>query len=236
MIDTEVPAKARTVSGDVVDASPASRPERVNLTGRFVTVEPLAADLHGEDLWAVAGDPAADDSWEYLGYGPWSSKEEYFGWLRTQQASADPLFFAFRDNATRRAVGVGTLMRITPEARCIEVGHLWFSLELQRTPTATEAIYLLIRHSFELGYRRMEWKCNALNAPSRRAARRFGFTFEGIFYQHMISKGRNRDTAWYSILDSEWPALDTGFRTWLAPENFDESGRQRQALSAINQP
>ena len=230
MIDSELPARARNLSGDIVDTSPAPEPERVVHTGRFVTLEPLDADRHGDELWEVAGDPAADDSWTYLGYGPWNSKEEYISWIRTQQESIDPLFFAFRDNATGRAVGTGTLMRITPEARCIEVGHLWFSLKLQRTPAATEAIYLLIKHSFDLGYRRMEWKCNALNEPSRRAARRFGFTYEGTFYQHMFAKGRNRDTAWYSILDCEWPAIDAAFRVWLAPENFDENGVQRRAL------
>ncbi len=233
MIHSEVPARSRELSGEFVDTSPAPRPERITHTGRFVTLEPLDVDRHGDELWEVAGDPAADDSWTYLGYGPWASKAEYISWIRLQQESADPLFFAFRDNVSGRAVGTGTLMRITPEARSIEVGHLWFSLKLQRTPAASEAIYLLIKHAFDIGYRRMEWKCNALNEPSRRAARRFGFTYEGTFYQHMFSKGRNRDTAWYSILDSEWPTIDSGFQTWLAPENFDESGFQRLALGSL---
>jgi RimJ/RimL family protein N-acetyltransferase len=200
-----------------------------------VRLEPLDADTHGDELWAVAGDPAADPTWDYLPYGPWDSRDAYIDWLRSRQAADDPLFFAIRDRTRDTVVGVGTLMRITPEARSIEVGHLWFSPRLQRTPAATEAIYLLIRHAFDdLGYRRMEWKCNALNAASRRAAKRFGFTFEGIFYQAAIVKGRNRDTAWYSILDGEWPAIRANFEAWLSPENFDERGEQRRALAELN--
>ena len=200
-------------------------------------LEPLDATIHGDEMWAVAGDPAAARTWDYLGYGPWTDKEQYLDWLRTQQASDDPLFFAIRDMESGRAVGVGTFMRITPESQSIEIGHLWFSPRLQRTPAATEAIFLLLRHAFDdLGYRRMEWKCNALNAASRRAARRFGFTFEGIFYQAAIIKGRNRDTAWYSILDGEWPAIRANFEAWLSPENFDEQGNQRRALADLNAP
>lgn len=236
MIDEERPGRVRRLSrAPVVDSSPAPRPERIAHEGRFARLEPLDADAHGDELWAVAGDPAADSTWDYLPYGPWDSRDAYLGWLRARQAADDPLFFAIRDRAAGQAIGVGSLMRITPEARCIEVGHLWFSPRLQRTPAATEAIYLLIRHAFDdLGYRRMEWKCNALNAASRRAARRFGFTFEGIFYQHVIVKGRNRDTAWYSILDGEWPAIRANFETWLAPDNFDERGVQRRSLAELN--
>jgi len=205
--------------------------------GAFVRLEPLDATIHGDEMWAVAGDPAAARTWDYLGYGPWTDKEQYLDWLRTQQASDDPLFFAIRDMESGRAVGVGTFMRITPESQSIEIGHLWFSPRLQRTPAATEAIFLLLRHAFDdLGYRRMEWKCNALNAASRRAARRFGFTFEGIFYQAAIIKGRNRDTAWYSILDGEWPAIRANFEKWLAPDNFGESGEQRRSLAEMNAP
>lgn len=234
MIDTETPARARRLSGNqLADATPAPRPERIDHAGRYVRVEPLDAARHGSELWAGAGIPAADDSWAYLPYGPWQSEAEYRSWLTERQAAPDPLFFAFRDLHSGRAAGIGSLMRITPEARCIEVGHLWFSPALQRTPAATEAIFLLIDHAFDLGYRRMEWKCNALNEPSRRAARRFGFTFEGIFYQSMIVKGCNRDTAWYSILDGEWAGIRAAFQRWLASGNFDSEGKQLSALSAL---
>jgi RimJ/RimL family protein N-acetyltransferase len=236
VIDEERPARQRELSGDpIANPDPAPRPERVAHEGRFARLEPLDVGAHGDALWEVAGDSGADSSWDYLPYGPWSAKEEYLAWLAKQQASVDPLFFAIIDQTSDRAVGVGTFMRITPEARCIEIGHLWFSPRLQKTPTATYAIFLLLRHAFDdLGYRRMEWKCHAMNAASRRAARRFGFTFEGIFYQNVIVKGKNRDTAWYSILDGEWPAIRANFETWLAPENFDENGNQRAALADMN--
>jgi RimJ/RimL family protein N-acetyltransferase len=236
VIDQETPSRMRTLSQEpVADSSPSPRPERAPHQGAFVRLEPLDAKIHGDELWAVAGDPAAERTWDYLGYGPWTDKEQYFDWLRTQQASDDPLFFAIRNLASGKAAGVGTFMRITPEAQSIEIGHLWFSPRLQRTPAATEAIFLMLRHAFDdLGYRRMEWKCNALNAASRRAARRFGFTFEGIFYQAAIVKGRNRDTAWYSILDGEWPAIRVNFESWLSPDNFDEHGNQRRALADLN--
>lgn len=236
MIDREVPARQRMLSREpVADTGPAPRPQRIPHEGRFVRLEPLDADAHIDDLWAVAGDPAADSTWDLLGYGPWSSREQYRRWLDESQASTDPLFFAIRTRATGRVVGVEALMRIAAEARSIEIGNIWFSPVLQRTAAATEAVYLLIRHALDdLGYRRMEWKCNAMNAPSRRAASRFGFTFEGIFYQHAIVKGRNRDTAWYSILDGEWPAIRANFDTWLAPENFGERGEQRLSLADLN--
>jgi RimJ/RimL family protein N-acetyltransferase len=223
-------------SAAVSDSSPAARPARIPHDGRFARIEPLDADRHGDDLWVVARDPAAASTWDYLPYGPWESRDAYVAWLRERQAADDPLFFAIRDRATDRVVGVASIMRITPEARCIEVGHLWFSPRLQRTPVATEAIFLMLRHALDdLGYRRMEWKCHSLNAASRRAARRFGFTYEGIFYQHVIVKGRNRDTAWYSILDGEWPAIRENFESWLAPENFDEAGNQRRSLAELNE-
>jgi RimJ/RimL family protein N-acetyltransferase len=235
VIDQEQPSRIRQLSGEpLADASAAPRPERTELEGRYVRVEPLDVDRHGEELWRVAGDPAADSTWDYLGYGPWRSKDDYFAWVRVQQASPDPFFFAFRDRSSGMAVGVASLMRITPEARSIEIGHIWLSPVLQKTCAATEAIYLLIKYAMDgLGNRRMEWKCNALNAGSRRAARRYGFTFEGIFYQCVLVKGRNRDTAWYSILDSEWPAIRAGFEAWLDPANFDETGRQKIPLTSL---
>jgi RimJ/RimL family protein N-acetyltransferase len=236
VIDDERPARQRVLSRDEVpDSSPAPRPQRIPHEGRFARLEPLDAEVHIDDLWDVAGDSAADQTWDYLPYGPWDSRDTYKTWLRERQAAADPLFFAIRERASDRVIGLGSIMRITPEARCIEVGHIWFSPRLQRTPTATEAIFLMIRHCMDdLGYRRMEWKCHAMNAASRRAARRFGFTFEGIFYQNVIVKGRNRDTAWYSILDGEWPAIRANFDAWLSPDNFDEVGAQRRSLAEMN--
>jgi RimJ/RimL family protein N-acetyltransferase len=236
VIDQEQPLRRRALSGELLqDTSPAQRPQRIIHEGRYVRLEPIDPSVHVDELWEVAGDPAVDATWEYLGYGPWDSKEQYGAWLAESQASNDPLFFAIRDLKSGKAIGTGSIMRIAPEARSIEVGHIWFSPALQRTPAATEAIYLMIRHCLDdLGYRRMEWKCNALNMPSRRSARRYGFTYEGIFYQNMMVKGRNRDTAWYSILDGEWPEIRANFEAWLDPENFDEQGVQRRALAEMN--
>ena len=167
--------------------------------------------------------------------GPFGDRVAFVEALKKRQASDDPLFFAILDAASTRAVGIASYMRIEPSHRAIEVGGIVFSPELQRTPGATEAMYLMACHVFEdLGYRRYEWKCDALNAPSRRAALRLGFTFEGIFRSHMIIKARSRDTAWYSMVDSEWPARNAAFETWLAPDNFDSHGKQKQSLSALN--
>ena len=168
--------------------------------------------------------------WTYLFSGPFADFAEYHAWLEPKPASEDPLFFAFVDLATGRAVGLGSYLRIEPANGVIEVGHLQFSPRMQRTPVATEAMYLMMRNAFALGYRRYEWKCDALNAASRRAAERLGFRFEGIFRQAIVYKDRNRDTAWFSVIDSEWPALDAAFRAWLDPANFDAEGRQRRSL------
>ena len=211
--------------GPPVDATPARRPEAVSLAGRFGSVERLDVARHGDSLWeALSGH---DRLWTYMSYGPLADRTAFLGWLEERQALADPFYYAVVDRS-RRAVGVQTLVAIRPDMRTVEVGHIVLSPSLQRTPLATEAQYLLGRYVFEtLGYRRYEWKCNALNAASRRAALRFGFTFEGIFRQHLIVKGRNRDTAWFSILDSEWPARKAAFERWLAPENFDRDGGQK---------
>lgn len=235
MIDEEQPARRRALSGEpVAETSPAPRPGRNEHTGRFARLEPLDPARHADELWALAGDPAADATWDYLGYGPWQGREQYVAALTSWAASDDPLFFAIRDLRAGRATGVGTLMRITPEARCIEIGHLWFAPAMQRTPVATEAIFLMLRHAFdELGYRRVEWKCNALNAPSRRAAERLGFTFEGVFRQHMVVKGKNRDTAWFAIIDRQWPLVHAALAAWLDPGNFDGEGRQIRRLGDI---
>jgi RimJ/RimL family protein N-acetyltransferase len=171
--------------------------------------------------------------WTYLFSGPFRTFEQYRDWLTPKESSEDPLFFAFVDRSRDQPVGMGSYLRIDPPNGVIEVGHLAFSPLMQRTPLATEAMYLMMRNAFALGYRRYEWKCDALNARSRRAAERLGFTFEGIFRQAIVYKDRNRDTAWYSILDREWPALDAAFRAWLDPANFGADAQQRRTLESL---
>jgi RimJ/RimL family protein N-acetyltransferase len=230
---TSVPATLPI--GPSIDAHPAKRPERVTLKGRWITLVPLDAAAHAEALYEGSnGDAAREAVWTYLFDGPYTSLDEFRANLEAKARSTDPLFFAVIDNSSGRALGYQTLMRIDAANRVIEVGNIMYAPSMQRTPGGTEAQYLLARYVFdELGYRRYEWKCNALNAPSRRAAERFGFTFEGIFRQHMIVKGRNRDTAWFAMLDSEWPARKAAYERWLAPDNFDSDGRQKVALSAL---
>jgi RimJ/RimL family protein N-acetyltransferase len=218
--------------GPVVDARPARRPEPVTLTGRFGAVVRLDAARHGEALWqALQGH---DHVWTYMAYGPFADRFEFLAWLAERPALADPYSYAVVD-ISGRALGIVTLMSIRPEMRVIEVGNILLSPALQRTPLATEAQYLVARYAVEtLGYRRYEWKCDALNAPSRRAALRFGFAFEGIFRSHMIVKGRSRDTAWFAFTDAEWPARKAAFERWLAPDNFDAEGRQKTSLRELN--
>jgi RimJ/RimL family protein N-acetyltransferase len=205
--------------------------------GARVRLEPLDADRHAAELFAAAHGPGADPRlWDYLPYGPFSDVEALHAHLTAQQGSEDPRFYAVVDAATGRAAGVVSFLRVDEANGSIEIGHIWFGGPLQRTPQATEAIHLLARHAFDvLGHRRLEWKCDAANARSQAAARRFGFVFEGIFRQHMMVKGRNRDTAWFSIIDGEWPALDAAFSAWLAPENFDAEGRQRASLAQLRE-
>ena len=197
-----------------------------------MVLEPVDPARHANDLFlASEGAPAL---WDYLAYGPFENQRVFTEWLKERAASDDPLFYAVIDRASRQARGMASLMRIVPEHGVIEIGHIWFAPALQRTRQATEAIYLLARHAFDdLGYRRFEWKCDALNLPSRRAAERFGFVFEGVFRQHMVVKGRNRDTAWFSIVDGEWPGVRAAFEAWLSPDNFDDEGQQRRSLSEI---
>jgi RimJ/RimL family protein N-acetyltransferase len=218
-----------------LDRAPATFPGRVALNGELVRLEVLDPAHHAESLFAASHGADHDPSlWDHLPYGPFPSHQEFTSWLEQRAASNDPLFFAVVDGQTMRPQGMVSFMRIKPEHGVIEIGHIWFGAALQRTRGATEAIFLLGRHAFDdLGYRRLEWKCDALNERSRRAADRFGFTFEGVFRQHMIVKGRNRDTAWFSILDNEWPVVRAAFEAWLAPTNFDAEGRQRLALSVI---
>ena len=220
--------------GPLVATGPAARPARLVLPGRYVRLEPLDAGRHGPSLWAQTHGPDADARWQYLFEEPFADLGAFAAHLDRKVASDDPLYYAIVEQPTGAALGYETLMRIEPAHRCIEVGNILYGRGLQRTPGATEAQYLLMRYAFdELGYRRYEWKCNALNAPSRRAALRYGFTFEGIFRQHYIVRGRSRDTAWYALLDSDWPLVRAAFEAWLAPENFDADGRQRQSLAAL---
>jgi RimJ/RimL family protein N-acetyltransferase len=193
-------------------------------------VEPLDVARHAHDLHAANSLDRDGRMWTYLAYGPFAAESDYVEWARPRQDSADPMFYAIVDASSGRATGIASYLRIDPEQGACEVGHLAFSPLLQRTPAATEAMYLMMRNVFELGYRRYEWKCNALNEPSCRAALRLGFRFEGVFRQAMVSKGRNRDTAWYSIIDSEWPAIAEAYERWLAPGNFDSDGQQRTPL------
>lgn len=221
--------------GPSVDSTPAKQPEPITLAGRFVTLIPLNPKLHAAALYDATKSPQHDDLWKYLFDGPFATRADFDARLAQMAATRDPLFLTIIDNASGRAVGYASFMRIEPAHRCIEVGSILYTPALQRTPGATEAMYLMARHVFEdLGYRRYEWKCNDLNLPSRRAALRLGFTFEGIFRQHMIVKGRNRDTAWYSMLDTEWPIRRKNFEQWLSPLNFDADGRQRESLSRMN--
>jgi RimJ/RimL family protein N-acetyltransferase len=218
--------------GPLVDATPAQLPGPVVLQGRFGRLEKLAAH-HGGDLWdAGAGE---DRIWTYVtSSGPFADAAAFRQWVASRVPVADPYFYAIVDSGGR-AVGLITLMAIRPEMRVVEVGHVVYSPVLQRTPLATEAQYLLARYAFEtLGYRRYEWKCHTLNVASRAAALRYGFTYEGTFRQHVIAKGRNRDSAWFSMLDSEWPVRKAAFERWLAPENFDAEGKQRVSLRELN--
>jgi RimJ/RimL family protein N-acetyltransferase len=213
---------------EVLERLTAERPGRVILYGQRVTIVPLVTG-HAEDLWEGTQESSL---WDYLFDGPYETFAEFAASMAKKSKGSDPLFFAILDRASSKAVGCASYMRIEPAHRCIEVGSILFSTKLQRTAAATEAMFLMARHVFEdLGYRRYEWKCNALNEPSRRAALRFGFTFEGIFRQHMIVKGRNRDTAWFAMLDSEWPSRKAAFEAWLDPSNFDADGKQIRALT-----
>jgi RimJ/RimL family protein N-acetyltransferase len=200
--------------------------------GRTVMLEPLDAELHGADLWGyVRGHHSV---WQWLFDGPYANEDDFTAALERKQSATDQIFYAIIPAQIGAAVGYASYLRMEPAHAVIEVGNILLSPALQRTTAATEAMYLMARHVFDdLGYRRYEWKCNALNEPSRRAAQRLGFTFDGIFRQHMVIKGRNRDTAWFSMLDHEWPARKAAFEAWLDPANFDGEGRQLSSLQGV---
>ncbi len=234
---TNAPAGGAQPIGSPVDDTPARRPARAVLEGRCVAIVPLDPAAHGAALFEGCGRPDRAALWTYLGEGPFGDREAFDAYLESRAASVDPLYSAIVERATGLAIGHAAYLRMDPANRSIEVGAIMFSPRLQRTTAATEAMYLMARHAFDdLGYRRYEWKCDALNEPSRRAARRLGFTFEGVFRQHMIRKGRNRDTAWFSIIDAEWPSRRAALERWLDPSNFDEAGRQRRPLSDLLAP
>lgn len=222
------------VGPDLPDWTPRAQPPRTPITGRYCRLEPVDVERHARDLYeAYASAPDGRD-WTYMSAGPFPDFDSFYAHAQKIAASSDPLHHAIIDLATGKAIGTLSLMRIDPANGVIEVGHVAYSPLVKRTRAGTEAQFLLMRRAFdELGYRRYEWKCDALNGPSRRAAARYGFAFEGIFRQAIIYRGRARDTAWFSIIDSEWPAISRGFAQWLAPENFDAEGRQHAALADL---
>ena len=213
-----------------------ARPPREPMVGRICRVEPIDPARHAEDLHRANAAGTDNRNFTYLAVGPFDSITAYREWMTAAVRSDDPLWHAIVDASTGKAVGVATYMRVDPANGVIEVGNLNFSPLLQRKPAATEAMYLMMQRAFELGYRRYEWKCDSLNAPSRAAAQRLGFSYEGIFRQAGVYKGRSRDTAWYAMIDREWPELDRAFRRWLDPANFDAEGRQRERLGDLTGP
>jgi RimJ/RimL family protein N-acetyltransferase len=231
-----MPPRTNALGQPIGDAVPEwtarPRPPRTPMIGRLCRLEPLDVAMHAAALHAAYAADRDGRNWTYLPYGPFDSEAAYAAWVERVQAGDDPLFHAIVDLATDEPVGVASYLRIDPGMGTIEVGHLAFAPALQRTPASTEAMYLMMRRAFdELGYRRYEWKCDSLNAPSVAAAKRLGFRSEGTFRQAMVVKGRNRDTTWLSIVDSEWLALRAGFERWLDPANFDASGVQRRRLA-----
>ncbi|MCG8354596.1 MAG: GNAT family N-acetyltransferase [Kiloniellales bacterium] len=211
-------------------------PARETLDGNTVRLEPVDPRRHAKALFQRSHEPDPEGRlWDYMPYGPFDSEAAFADWLTGCAASADPLFFAVIDKASGLPSGMTSYLRITPEMGVIETGHIWFAPAIQRSRASTEAIFLMARHVFDaLGYRRFEWKCNALNAASKRAALRLGFSYEGTFRQHLIVKGRNRDTAWFAMLDGDWPAIRANFERWLDDANFDAQGKQRISLSELN--
>ncbi len=213
------------------DWTPPPRPTGTTMQGRLVRLERMDADAHAADLHRAYG--GHDALWTYLPYGPFASAASYHRWAKDVAMGSDPLFWVLRSLDTGHCGGVASYLRITPEAGSIEVGHICLAPEIARTAAWTEAMYLMMDWAFRAGYRRYEWKCDALNLASRRAAQRLGFSFEGVFRQATVVKGRNRDTAWFSVIDREWPALREAYAAWLDPRNFDAQGRQRERLSDL---
>lgn len=217
-----------SVGAIVENWMPPVSPDWTELEGRYVRLERLSAEDHAALLFRSFD--AHDAVWDYMPYGPFSSASQYHRWVRDHAVLDDPRFYAIKNLQTGNWEGVASYLRIAPEAGSIEVGHINFSPALQRTVAATEAMYLMMSWAFDAGYRRYEWKCNALNLGSRRAAQRLGLSYEGVFRQAGVIKGRNRDTAWFAAIDAEWPALKEAYAAWLSPSNFDDAGQQRESL------
>ena len=225
------------IGASLADWQGCAHPRGAIIEGSLCRLEPIDATRHAPDLFAAFNEDYDAHNWTYLPYGPFADEQELRDWMLATCRGDDPCFFSVIDLASGKAVGVASYLRIEPASGVIEVGHIHFSPLMQGRPISTEAMYLMMRQVFDvLGYRRYEWKCDALNQPSCAAATRLGFLFEGIFRQATMYKRRNRDTAWYSILDSEWPAARTAFESWLAPANFDADGKQLQGLSTLMQP
>lgn len=218
------------------DWRPPSLPPRAILSGSYCQIEPLQPDLHAADLSTAWADDGEGLDWTYMAFGPFDSSGAFREWADEWSQKEDTLYYAIVDTATQLPTGIVSYLRMDPSNGSIEVGGIVYSGRLKRSRAATEVIFLLAQNVFELGYRRLEWKCDSLNAPSRRAALRLGFSFEGLFRQAVVYKGRNRDTAWYSILDGDWPELRRAYQRWLDPGNFDGSGKQKSALSELTRP
>jgi len=228
--------RPRKLSNDPVTSHAVAPSPLVALIGNNVELITVDATSQAQPLFDLTHDcEGADTLWDYMGYGPFQNVGEMAEWMALCAPSSDPLFYTLMESANNRPFGMASYLNIHPHNACIEIGNIWIAPNRQCTTLATEAIYLMMAHAFDtMNYRRLEWKCNALNGKSRSAARRFGFSFEGVFFNHMIVKGRNRDTAWFSITDEEWPRLRNNFQSWLAADNFDEAGKQKCALSRLN--
>ena len=227
---------AQSIGFAVPGWKPLARPSREPVTGRYCRIEPLDPARHAADLHTANTLDPTHRAWTYLPYGPFKTEDAYVQWINAFCLGDDPMFHAIVDLETDKATGIASFMRIYPANGSIEVGHINYSPRLQRTRAATEAMYLMMKRAFDLGYRRYEWKCDALNEPSRTAAKRLGLSYEGVFRQATVYKGRNRDTTWYAAIDTEWGELGDAFRRWLDPENFDDRSKQRTRLTDLTRP
>lgn len=235
-IDSMPDSSGHPVGLPVSSTEPAERPAGTVLVGDHVRLEHLSADHHAHDLFAALHNDPNSSLWTYMLQGPFETEADMTKWIASVENSTDPMFYAIIDQSTGTAVGISSYLRIDTTNRTIEVGWLTFSHLLRRSVGATEAMYLMAKHAFELGYRRYEWKCNALNAPSIAAAERLGFSFEGVFRNAVIAKGHNRDTAWFAFTDSDWPAIRDAHEAWLSPSNFDDAGNQKTSLRDATTP
>lgn len=222
------------IGAPLPDWRPVAAPPRTAMEGRYCRIEAFDVDRHAADLYAAFSSAEDDRMWTYLSNGPFEREADFRAWMEPACESADPLFYTLIEKHSGQAVGQASYLRIAPEHGVIEVGNIAFSPRLQRTPIATEAMFLMMCRVFdELGYRRYEWKCDSCNGPSRRAAERFGFTYDGLFPQAIVYKGRNRDTTWYSMIDQDWPTLKSAYEAWLDPANFDADGQQIRKLADL---